>query len=142
MFFRSFTKFTGKQLFQSLFVSTLLKRRLWHKCFPVNFVKFLRTSFLYKTSGGCFCILKDFQIKNTSSQFRSSRKDGERKSDNWKELRFTSKRKNATNLYHRGFAASSFFYVIFEAVIKSKFKVKLLSQIEMFTERIGRGTQK
>ena len=26
--------------------TTLLKKRLWHTCFPVNFVKFLRTSFL------------------------------------------------------------------------------------------------
>ena len=26
--------------------ATLLKKRLWHKCFPVNFVKFLRTPFL------------------------------------------------------------------------------------------------
>ena len=25
--------------------STLLKKRLWHRCFPVNFVKFLRTPF-------------------------------------------------------------------------------------------------
>ena len=25
---------------------TLLKRRLWHSCFPVNFVKFLGTSFI------------------------------------------------------------------------------------------------
>ena len=24
---------------------TLLKKRPWHRCFPVNFVKFLRTSF-------------------------------------------------------------------------------------------------
>ena len=23
----------------------LLKKRLWHRCFPVNFVKYLRTSF-------------------------------------------------------------------------------------------------
>ena len=23
----------------------LLKKRLWHRCFPANFVKFLRTSF-------------------------------------------------------------------------------------------------
>ena len=34
--------------------ATLLKKRLWHKCFPVNFVKFLRTPFLQNTSGGCF----------------------------------------------------------------------------------------
>ena len=26
--------------------ATLVKRRLWHRCFPVNFVKFLRTTFL------------------------------------------------------------------------------------------------
>ena len=25
--------------------ATLLKKRLWHKCFPVNFAKFLRTPF-------------------------------------------------------------------------------------------------
>ena len=32
-------------------VSILLKKRLCHRCFPVNFVKFLRTSFLQNTSG-------------------------------------------------------------------------------------------
>ena len=30
--------------------ATLLKKRLWHRCFPVNFVKFLRTPFLQNTS--------------------------------------------------------------------------------------------
>ena len=30
--------------------ATLLKRRLWHRCFPVNFAKFLWTAFLQKTS--------------------------------------------------------------------------------------------
>ena len=30
---------------------TLLKKRLWHRCFPVNYVKFLRTPFLQNTSG-------------------------------------------------------------------------------------------
>ena len=34
--------------------ATLLKKRLWHRCFPVNFVKFLRTPFLQNTSSGCF----------------------------------------------------------------------------------------
>ena len=51
---RNFTKFTGKHLCQSLFfnkltglrTTTLLKKRLWHRCFPVNFAKFLRTPFL------------------------------------------------------------------------------------------------
>ena len=34
--------------------ATLLKKRLWHRCFPVNFVKFLRTLFLQNTSSGYF----------------------------------------------------------------------------------------
>ena len=31
--------------------ATLLKKRLWHGCFPVNFGKLPRTTFLQKTSG-------------------------------------------------------------------------------------------
>ena len=50
---RNIAKFTGKHLCQSLFFNkvaglrpaTLLKKRLWHRCFPVNFAKFLRTPF-------------------------------------------------------------------------------------------------
>ena len=39
--------FTRKQLCESLSLrpATLLKKKLWHKCFPMNFVKFLRTPF-------------------------------------------------------------------------------------------------
>ena len=48
---RNFTKFTGKHLCQSLRPATLLKKKLWHRCFPVNFEKFLRTPFLQNTSG-------------------------------------------------------------------------------------------
>ena len=56
---RNFTKFTGKHLCQSLLFNkvaglrpaTLLKKRLWHRCFPMNFAKFLRTPFLQNTSG-------------------------------------------------------------------------------------------
>ena len=44
---RNFAKFTGKHQFQSR-PATLLKKRLWNKCFPVNFAKFLRTPFLTK----------------------------------------------------------------------------------------------
>ena len=34
--------------------ATLLKKSLWHRCFPVNFVKFLTTLFTKNNSGGCF----------------------------------------------------------------------------------------
>ena len=55
---RNFAKFTGKHQCQSLFFNklaglrpaTLLKRRLWHRCFPMNFSKFLTTPFLQNTS--------------------------------------------------------------------------------------------
>ena len=42
---RNFAKLTGKHLCQSLRPATLFKKRLWHRCFLVNFAKFLRTSF-------------------------------------------------------------------------------------------------
>ena len=50
---RNFTKFIGKPLSQILLLTKLqvqacnfIKKRLWHRCFPMNFVKFLRTPFL------------------------------------------------------------------------------------------------
>ena len=51
---RNFAKFTGKHLRQSLLfnkvaslrLATLLKKKLWHRSFPVNFAKILRTPFL------------------------------------------------------------------------------------------------
>ena len=54
---RNFAKLTGKRLCQSLFFdkvvgpATLLKKRLWQRCFPVIFAKFLKTPFSQNTSG-------------------------------------------------------------------------------------------
>ena len=55
---RNSTKFTGKHPRQSLFFNKVagLRLRLWHRPFPVYFVKFLECLFLHNTSGGCFCI--------------------------------------------------------------------------------------
>ena len=53
---RNFAKFTGKHLCQSLRPATLLKKRLWHRCFPANFAKFLRTPFF--TEHLCWLLLK------------------------------------------------------------------------------------
>ena len=52
-----FRKIHKKTHFQSLVLNkvsglrsaTLLKKRLWHRCFPVNFAKFLRAPFLQNT---------------------------------------------------------------------------------------------
>ena len=56
---RNLANFTGKQQCQSLFFNkfaslrpaTSLKKRLWHRFFPVNFSRILRTPFLQNTSG-------------------------------------------------------------------------------------------
>ena len=50
---KNFTKFTGKCL-RSLSFNKVAGLTLWHKCFPVNFVKMSWTPFLKKTSGSCF----------------------------------------------------------------------------------------
>ena len=46
----------GKTLEETMssWPATLIKKSLWHRCFPVNFAKFLRTSFLQNTSCGWF----------------------------------------------------------------------------------------
>ena len=52
-----FTIFTGKHLRCSLFVNTVagpkpcnfIKKRLQHRCFPVNIAKNLKNTFLYRT---------------------------------------------------------------------------------------------
>ena len=43
--FYFFTHIIFSALRSSLRPATLLKKRLWHRCFPVNFAKFLRTTF-------------------------------------------------------------------------------------------------
>ena len=68
--FRNFAKFTGKHLCQSHFLNkvaylrpaTLLKKRLWRRCFPVNFAKFLRAPFLQSTSGQQLLAVRMFWI--------------------------------------------------------------------------------
>ena len=69
---RNFIKFRGKHLCQSLFFNkvaglrsaTLLKKRLWHRCFPVNFAKFLKTPFSHNTSGRLLLLLHCSGKKN------------------------------------------------------------------------------
>ena len=47
---RNFPTFTWKHLRPA----TILKKRLWNRCFPVNFLKFLKTLFLQNSFGGYF----------------------------------------------------------------------------------------
>ena len=47
-------KCSVSEFFLSQVQGTLLEKRLEHSCFPVDIKKFLRTSILENTSGGCF----------------------------------------------------------------------------------------
>ena len=63
--FKNFAKFTRRHLCRSLFLNkdaglgpaTLLKKKIQHWCFLVNFAKFFRTPFLQNTSSNCFRIV-------------------------------------------------------------------------------------
>ena len=69
--FRNFAKFTGKHLRLSLIFNKLLKKRLWHRCFPVNSAKFLRTlsyrSPLVAASDGIFMDKKKLNLCQVSN---------------------------------------------------------------------------
>ena len=70
---RNFAKFTGKHLCQGLLMSgpkacSFIKKRLWHRCFPVNFAKFLRTPFLQNTSGRLLL----FRVNRVSDYYAKS----------------------------------------------------------------------
>ena len=58
---KNFLLFTKTPVLESLFdnvaglmACNVIKKRLQHRCFPVNITKFIRTSFLLNISGGCF----------------------------------------------------------------------------------------
>ena len=73
---RNFAKFSVKHLYLSLFFNevaalcraTLLKKRPWHKCFPVDSAKFLWTHFLQYISGRL--LLKATITKFLEKQFQ------------------------------------------------------------------------
>ena len=73
---RNFARFTGKRLCQVLFYNkvpgsepaTLLKKRLWYRCFPVNFAKFLRTPFHRTPLIYCFSTIHHFLAENPSKE--------------------------------------------------------------------------
>ena len=50
--------------------ATLLKKRLWHRCFHVNFAKFLRALFLTNTYGGCFCLCSCYKTNGYKKYLR------------------------------------------------------------------------
>ena len=66
---KNLAKFTGKHLCQSLLFNkiaalcaTSLKKRFWHRRFPVNFARFLRTPFLQNISGQLLLIRSTLNV--------------------------------------------------------------------------------
>ena len=49
--------------------AALLKKSVWHRCFPVNFVKFLRTTFLFLANIKINIIFHIFQFSFTHTNF-------------------------------------------------------------------------
>ena len=84
---RNFAKFTGEHLcwilfftkFAGLRPATLLKMRLWHRRFPVSFVKSLRTPFLKNTSRGLllygFSLSKLEKLSSASEEYKEASLD-------------------------------------------------------------------
>ena len=74
---RNFAKFTGKHLRQRLFFNKvaglrpafLLKKRLWQRFFPVNFVKFLRTPFFMERFWWLLLNHFLYSLKTSENQF-------------------------------------------------------------------------
>ena len=58
--------------------AALLKKRLWHRCFPVNFAEFLRTPFLHNTSGLLLLKVELSLLMSVVSYFLSKRFSRER----------------------------------------------------------------
>ena len=79
---RSFTKFTGKNLCQNLLfnkvaglsIQLLLKNRLWHRCFLVNFTKFLKTCFDRTPPDDCFLFwfIYEFWVVFQNTSYRAA----------------------------------------------------------------------
>ena len=68
---RNFAKFTGKNTYVRVSLCqacNFIKKRLWHRCFTVNFAKCLRTPFLQNTSGQLLL----FRVNRVSDYYAKS----------------------------------------------------------------------
>ena len=102
----------SKLIWRSLRSATLWKRRLWHRCFPVNFAIFQRKSFFYKippvaASVGAFCwklltlFVKrstlDIRVLNKRLFLGISRFYTEANIMSWRKLRFKQNTSHIVN---------------------------------------------
>ena len=137
----NYETFAGKHVCQSLFFNkvaglrsaTLFKKILWHRSFPVNFVKMLRTSFLqnlWKTASKTFHKLSKL-ITNCLHSF-SSKSFG--RSNNYFE------KKNISDVSQKikMFQLENLFYILTVAWITSCYFFKSWEFDQKFTFNMGR----
>ena len=72
---KNFEKSTGKHLCWSLFLIKLLKKRLQHRCFPINFAKLIRTRLLQNTFRNFNMYAKPNFIKIGSNYYKTIAKN-------------------------------------------------------------------
>ena len=131
----NFTKFTGKHLCQSLFFNkvaglrsaTLLKKRLWYRCFPVNFVKYLRPHFFYRTSSVAASVIAPAQRRQQHSMslqksrliLKDNRADSRIKLKQSKFIAVRGELKiKYKSLFSKDFiSACSYFYLVLKLVL-------------------------
>ena len=101
------------------FTATLLKKRFWHRCFPVNFKKLLTTHFYRTPPGECFW---GFWVIFTSFLFSfiALRKN--------LFLEIYSLKKIQIALFFKNLW-KNYVAIVFFSLIKVKHKIKLISMI-------------
>ena len=81
---KNFEKFSGKHLCQSLFFHKIAglrtqvftsTQKLWHKCFPVNFMKLSRTLFHRTPPDDLLIPLKTSENQNFNDVFRGIKRE-------------------------------------------------------------------
>ena len=61
--------------------ATLFKKRLWYRCFPVSFAKFLRTSYFTEHLRGLLMLLDEIQITKKMKARESKERKFEKKKE-------------------------------------------------------------
>ena len=118
---RNFVKFKGKHLCYCFFFNkvaalmpaTLLKKRPWHRCFPVNFAKYLRTPVLQNTFMWLLlmhlcCSFRHTQKSKRDGGFSIKNKRMKLKSRESSTVT-TAKRGKPTNIMLKNFSENSFY---------------------------------
>ena len=142
-------KSTGKHLCLCLFFNkvaslrstTLRKKRLWHWCFPVNFAKFLRSSFVQNTSDRLLPWTTASETSNTKRRSKVQEKNMSCKRalsfDQWKNFSKTYKPMRVWLWLVYKFTKNCQTYRLFSELIQTKKRYPTsLDKIRILTRKL------